>query len=92
MFLVAPAGVTILMHGPSYPDNSDESKKQSFKLNLLCDSEEVTPKFLSYDGLQVEVEWTHPAACPLDAGGGDNGNGNEDSGGNDDKKEIRYYG
>lgn len=90
LLLVAPAGISVLMHGPSYPDSSDDSKKQSFKLNLLCNTEGAIPKFLSYDGLQVEVEWTHPAACGSDAGGGDNGN--EDNGGNDNGKESRGSG
>ncbi|KAE9411462.1 hypothetical protein BT96DRAFT_961350 [Gymnopus androsaceus JB14] len=77
--LYSPHGVSILMHGPPYPDNSVDSNKQS------------DPKFLSYNGSLAEVEWTHPAACGSQQAEKPPGN-DEGSGGDNEEKESRGSG
>ncbi|KAJ3724524.1 autophagy-related protein 27 [Lentinula raphanica] len=78
--LSSPPGLSIIMHGQSYPVGSDNAVGQSFKVNLICNENASDPKFVSYDGSQVEVEWTNPAACgtePSDDSSNDNEGGND---------------
>ncbi|KAJ4483392.1 autophagy-related protein 27 [Lentinula aciculospora] len=90
--LSSPSGLSIIMHGQSYPSGSDNSKDQSFKLNLICNENSGDPKFVSYDGSQVEVEWTNPAACGSEAGDdndkGDNDNDSGNGGDSEDKESV----
>lgn len=80
------------MHGPPYPDNSVDSNKQSFQINLICNREAASdPKFLSYNGSLAEVEWTHPAACGSQQAEKPPGN-DEGSGGDNEEKESRGSG
>jgi autophagy-related protein 27 len=92
---VAPKGVTVTLHGPSYPSSSSaDPLPQSFRLELLCATEASEYKFKSYDGAQVDVEWSTPAGCGFKKG--DDGEspkddetegGGESGGGGDDKTE-----
>ncbi|KAJ3762398.1 autophagy-related protein 27 [Lentinula raphanica] len=78
--LSSPPGLSIIMHGQSYPAGIDNAVGQSFKVNLICNENASDPKFVSYDGSQVEVEWTNPAACgtePSDDSNSDNDGGND---------------
>ena len=64
LFLIlalAPKSLLLSFGGPEYPMN----------VTLFCDKEETDPKFVSYDGQQLAVEWTTPDACPLSDGDGD---------------------
>jgi hypothetical protein len=36
---------------------------QSLNLTLLCATEANGPKFTSYDGSQLQLEWSAPAGC-----------------------------
>ncbi|KAJ3979692.1 autophagy-related protein 27 [Lentinula detonsa] len=86
--LSSPSGLSIVMHGQSYPAGSDNSKDQSFKLNLICNKNADDPEFVSYDGSQVEVQWRNPAACGSEAGD-DNGNGDDSDSGNGSDSEDK---
>ena len=63
---------------------------QSFNLTLLCATEATDPKFLSYNGSQLQLEWSAPSGCgfqgetppPENDKGGDSGGG-----GNDNRKK-----
>ncbi|ESK97062.1 autophagy-related protein 27 [Moniliophthora roreri MCA 2997] len=80
--LSSPKGLSLVLHGDSYPNPvSGESTPQSLRLDLLC-GEPTDPlyKFLSYDGSQLHLEWTNPAGCSTQ-NDGDGSKGGE--GGND---------
>ncbi|KIK67390.1 hypothetical protein GYMLUDRAFT_156754 [Collybiopsis luxurians FD-317 M1] len=85
--LSSPPGVSILLYGSSYPDASDDSQKQSFKVNLICGEKPSDPKFENYDGSVVEVSWTNPAACSSE-GSGDNGDNNNGGGEPEEKENV----
>ncbi|KAK7057172.1 Josephin domain-containing protein [Favolaschia claudopus] len=83
--LSSPKGVAILLHGSSYPHpiNTTDTQ-QSVNINLLCTpGSESEPRFVSYDGERLELEWSSAAGCsfagedekegqppPEDSGGG----------------------
>ncbi|KAG8888213.1 hypothetical protein FRB98_008153 [Tulasnella sp. 332] len=59
-------GLTVLLHGARWPDDSPTSPRQTFNITLLCDSSnEFEPKFLSYskEESSMFVEWTTLSAC-----------------------------
>ncbi|KAJ6499925.1 autophagy-related protein 27 [Mycena vitilis] len=62
--LSSPKGVSIVLHGSSYPHpiNSTDAQ-QSTSINMLCDTTLGTPKIVSYDGARLEIEWSAPAGC-----------------------------
>ncbi|KAI0074634.1 putative autophagy protein Atg27 [Panus rudis PR-1116 ss-1] len=64
--LSSPKGLQLTFHGSSYPSlSSPEPVPQSFTIKLLCSTEESSPQFDSYDGKEVKVEWSVPAACGM---------------------------
>ncbi|KAG6333335.1 hypothetical protein ID866_5752 [Astraeus odoratus] len=82
--LSSPEGLSIILHGPSYPSSSAASVPQSLKINLACSGSMVPPVLSSYENGQATVEWRSPLACrnqqdlpPQDdtSGGGDSGEG-----------------
>ncbi|KAH7914113.1 autophagy-related protein 27 [Hygrophoropsis aurantiaca] len=60
--LTSSKGLSITLHGSSYPANANPIS-QSFKLSLICAESASDPKFTSYENGQVSVEWSAPAAC-----------------------------
>jgi len=53
-------------------------------LTILCNPETTSdPKFITYDGSNLEVEWSGPAGCPFKEGEG----GNKGDEKKDDKNE-----
>lgn len=61
---LAPRGVKLTLHGPSYPSSTTlEPTPQAFILNLLCNPEASDPEFKSYDGAKAIVEWSAPSGC-----------------------------
>jgi hypothetical protein len=75
-------GLSLTMHGDTYPEpgNSD-STPQSLQVNILCSETQESPKFLGYDGSQLQLEWSHPAGCSTqDNGDGEKGDGGDDAG------------
>ncbi|KAF7361873.1 Autophagy-related protein 27 [Mycena venus] len=70
--LSSAKGVSILMHGGSYshPINTTTDVEQSVNITLLCapDSDPSEPKFLSYDGVRLDLEWSSSAGCGFAAG------------------------
>ncbi|KAF5393282.1 hypothetical protein D9757_000607 [Collybiopsis confluens] len=81
----SPPGLSIVFQGDSYPNVTDKSNLQSFKLNLICGKNAGDPQFEKYVGSEAEVSWTNPAACV--GGNGDNGNEKGDSGSDSGEKE-----
>ena len=68
-FTLAPQGVKVTLHGPSYPSSTTlEPTPQTFVLNLSCATEMSEPEFKSYDGAQAVVEWSAPSGCGFRAG------------------------
>jgi len=64
--LSSPKGLHLTFKGPAYPSStSSEDVVQSFSLKLLCSTEESEPKFSSYNGQLMEVEWSHTLGCAL---------------------------
>lgn len=67
--------LSILLKGPTYT-----LLPQSLNLTLFCDSEGISePKFVGYNGSQLDLEWSTPAGCaviegdnPPPNGGGNN--------------------
>ncbi|KAG8816041.1 hypothetical protein FRC17_000491 [Serendipita sp. 399] len=53
-------GLTISLHGPAYPEGG---KSQTFKLTLLCSSEQSEPTLEDYADGTASVRWQTPAAC-----------------------------
>ncbi|KDQ57471.1 hypothetical protein JAAARDRAFT_177653 [Jaapia argillacea MUCL 33604] len=60
--LSSSKGISLVLHGSPYPIAA-EPIPQSFNLTLLCSQEASEPKFISYDGVQLKVEWSAPAGC-----------------------------
>ncbi|TRM69964.1 autophagy-related protein 27 [Schizophyllum amplum] len=73
--LSSPEGISLTLHGASYPHPTNSTPTpQALVMTLLCSGEAMDPKFTSYDGAELQVEWAHPAACKNDVGdGGDTG-------------------
>lgn len=55
----------------------------------MCDPTPSDPRFVSYDGAQLQIEWSAPAGCGFkdDKNEGGEGGGENGSGDNGDKKE-----
>ncbi|KAG8753829.1 hypothetical protein FRC14_005701 [Serendipita sp. 396] len=53
-------GLTISLHGPAYPEGG---KGQTFKITLLCGSEQSEPTLEDYLDGTASVRWQTPAAC-----------------------------
>ncbi|KAH8827993.1 autophagy-related protein 27 [Flagelloscypha sp. PMI_526] len=64
---VITGGLSLVIHGDEYPTPNEDSKRaQSLKLTLLCSDTKSRPKFTSYDGSVLSLEWSHPAGCATD--------------------------
>jgi len=71
--LSSPKGASLLLHGSSYPHPINVSDAlQSVNITFLCDSAPSDPKFTSYDGAQLRLEWSTPQGCPFVDGPPDN--------------------
>ncbi|KAJ7497316.1 autophagy-related protein 27 [Mycena latifolia] len=82
--LSSPKGVSLLLHGSlySHPINATDTQ-QSVNITLLCDTSESAPKFTSYDGAQLQLEWSTTHGCGFIADDGNHeseGPGNNKSG------------
>jgi len=84
--LSSPKGLSLILHGPSYP--STPSQDQSLNLTLLCtDSSTMSdPTFTSYNSSVLSVKWTHIAGCGL-VGEDDSEEGGEGGGGGEPAKD-----
>ncbi|KAJ6586945.1 autophagy-related protein 27 [Mycena vulgaris] len=99
--LSAPKGVALLLHGGSYPHPINVTDtQQSVHITFLCDidhSDEPTPipKFTSYNGAQLELEWSTPHGCGFKADGGNHENepspGNDKSGGSGSLSSVGWF-
>ncbi|KAG9221108.1 hypothetical protein CCMSSC00406_0005453 [Pleurotus cornucopiae] len=60
-------GLSITLHGSEYPHPTNTTPTaQSMHLTLLCDPDHTgDPKFISYDGTRLEIEWSSSAGCPF---------------------------
>jgi hypothetical protein len=65
--LSSPKGLSLTLHGASYPSRIDPkaNNTQALEVSLLCASEgeEASPTFVSYDSSKVKIEWKHSAGC-----------------------------
>ncbi|KAH9942502.1 autophagy-related protein 27 [Epithele typhae] len=62
--LSSPKGVELSFGGAPYPPvHGGDLIPQSFHVKLLCDPEQSEPKFTSYDGKDLSIEWSAPAGC-----------------------------
>lgn len=78
----------MILHGSDYPHPSNSTlTPQSLNLALSCDPSEVSePKFISYDGAELKLEWSAPAGCSFAADDDHKGDDKTpDSGGDKDK-------
>lgn len=73
----APKFISIIFNGPKYQLHTTPAA-QSLNVTLICDPEaDSEAVFKSYDGAQVQVEWSTKAGCPVQIddgpkdGGGD---------------------
>lgn len=80
MGCTASEGVSITLHGASYPPSSSTSVSQSLKILLTCAEGTTDPQFSSYENGQALVEWSSSAACGT-TGTPKEGGDNSDSGG-----------
>ncbi|PFH54097.1 hypothetical protein AMATHDRAFT_53914 [Amanita thiersii Skay4041] len=78
--------LSITFSGAEYPQPSDStSVKQSMHVKLICTSDTSSPpKFLSYDGARLSIEWSTPSACPQ-SDDGKHDTGKDGKGGDDNK-------
>jgi len=76
--LSSPKGVSIRLHGSLYPHpiNTTDAQ-QSVNLTVLCDTVLGTPQFVSYNGAQLDLEWSAPAGCGFTGDDEDEGEGPE---------------
>ncbi|KAJ7045537.1 autophagy-related protein 27 [Mycena alexandri] len=74
----SPNGVSLLLHGSNYPHpiNATDAQ-QSVIITLLCDTSMGDLKFNSYNGEQLELEWSSPAGCEFAGEDEDQGNDGE---------------
>ncbi|KIJ67799.1 hypothetical protein HYDPIDRAFT_107295 [Hydnomerulius pinastri MD-312] len=96
--LSSTRGVSIILHGSSYPASSSSSISQSLKISLSCAESASDPQFSSYENGQVLVDWSAPVACGSnetppppnenDSNGGSGGGG----GGNEENTPIESVG
>ncbi|KAI6121743.1 autophagy-related protein 27 [Pisolithus sp. B1] len=61
--LSASEGLSIVLHGPSYPSSPSTLIPQSLKVNLACAESSSNPLLVSYEHGQVTVEWSSRGAC-----------------------------
>jgi hypothetical protein len=83
--LVAMKHLSMLFNGPTYA-----LRPQSLNLTLFCDSEGISePKFVGYDGSQLDLEWSAPAGCAVIEGDKPppNGGGNNDGDGSKNREQ-----
>jgi hypothetical protein len=80
--------------GAEYPHPSNSTLvRQSMDMTLLCNPEDTElPKFVSYDGQRVNVEWTTPDACPLSDGDGDKPEDSKPGGGGNENPTSGHVG
>ncbi|KAF8514148.1 autophagy-related protein 27 [Gautieria morchelliformis] len=80
--LHSPAGLSIELHGPSYPPKTSPVP-QSFNLTLLCAQDGGSdPTFAGYANGVTRVEWNTTAGCPAKDDGdnsGGSGGGEKDA-------------
>lgn len=83
--LSGPKSLSLLLHGAEYPSPPySQPVRQSLNLTLLCDPDtQSEPKFVAYDGMRLDVEWSAPAGCGF-KGNEDNNEGDKKEG---DKKD-----
>lgn len=62
---IAPQSLSISFGGSEYPHPSNSTPvNQVMQITFICNREVTdTPKFISYDGVRLVVEWTTPAGC-----------------------------
>ncbi|KAL1748859.1 autophagy-related protein 27 [Schizophyllum fasciatum] len=76
--LASPDGISLTLHGASYPHPTNSTPTpQSLVMTLLCAKDASDPTFTSYDGEELRIEWTHPAACKNEGGGEKDGGGED---------------
>lgn len=86
-----PKGLSLQLHGPSYPHHNNSTlTPQSLNLTILCSTEASDPKFVGYDGAELQIEWSVPAGCAFKGdespgGGGGGGEGGDKNGSDGDK-------
>ncbi|KAJ2918586.1 hypothetical protein MD484_g1855, partial [Candolleomyces efflorescens] len=91
----SPQFLTLLFHGPEYPQPPAESTRsiaQSFELTLWCDPQIASPNITieGYDGTQLKLSYFGPAGCPQKNENGGGGGG--DTKKPDDGKEEESVG
>ncbi|KIY50344.1 hypothetical protein FISHEDRAFT_39344, partial [Fistulina hepatica ATCC 64428] len=59
--LSSSRGLNLILHGATYP--SSGGTEQSLSIALTCSTETHDPTFVSYDGSEMRVDWSVPAAC-----------------------------
>ncbi|KAJ3567175.1 hypothetical protein NP233_g6544 [Leucocoprinus birnbaumii] len=61
-----PKSLNVVFNGPDYPHHSDSTlTPQKFDITILCSPDSTAdPKFLSYDGKTLKLEWSAPGGCP----------------------------
>ncbi|KAF8210295.1 autophagy-related protein 27 [Mycena galopus ATCC 62051] len=60
--LSSPKGVSILLHGGSYP-HPINTNPSTLHCCVRPGRSETEPKFISYDGARLELEWSSEAGC-----------------------------
>ncbi|KAF9268901.1 hypothetical protein L218DRAFT_538473 [Marasmius fiardii PR-910] len=55
--------LSLIFRGAPYPPSGSESTPQSLNVTLLCATEQSEPQLTSYNGSQLQVEWSTPVAC-----------------------------
>jgi len=86
-----PKYVSILFNGPVYPPSSDSDQStQSLNVKITCNLDSTSdPKFVSYNGSLLNLEWSAPAGCSAP---GSPGPPKDDNGGNDDGSKEENVG
>jgi hypothetical protein len=81
----APAFISVIFNGPEYPHPINSTPTaQSLNVTLFCDQgADSEPKFKSYDGAQVQVEWNTKSGCPIQGDKDGPNEGDNDKDGNE---------
>ncbi|KAF8633345.1 hypothetical protein AX17_004517 [Amanita inopinata Kibby_2008] len=81
----SPRSLVITFAGPEYPHPVNSTLvQQHMDVTLICDPEGTTsPKFVSYDGARVALEWTTQSGCPLQNEGNEPEEDDDKKGNND---------
>lgn len=61
--LSSSEGLSVVLHGASYPSSPSGLIPQSLKINLACAEYATSPYLVSYENGQVTVEWSTRSAC-----------------------------